>query len=142
MKDAVDNRSDMARAHPTGGAPEGSVLKAMALASEAATGHFNELRGAAVAEPSIATASVAPSGPAQPGVASPPAAGLTPAWTQFFAHLDTDGPEKLDQRAARLERQVRDNGVTYNVYADESGPQRPWSLDLFPMLVEIGRAHV
>ena len=136
MKDAVDNRSDMARAHPAGGAPEGSVLKAMALASEAATGHFNELRGAAVAEPSIATASVAPAGPAQPGVASPPAAGLTPAWTQFFAHLDTDGPEKLDQRAARLERQVRDNGVTYNVYADESGPQRPWSLDLFPMLVD------
>jgi len=25
--------------------------------------------------------------------------------------------------------------VTYNVYADADGPQRPWSLDLFPMLV-------
>lgn len=38
-------------------------------------------------------------------------------------------------RAARLARQVRDNGVTYNVYADEGGPQRPWSLDLFPLIV-------
>jgi uncharacterized circularly permuted ATP-grasp superfamily protein/uncharacterized alpha-E superfamily protein len=35
-----------------------------------------------------------------------------------------------------LERQLRDNGVTYNVYADEGGPQRPWSLDLFPLIVE------
>ncbi len=30
---------------------------------------------------------------------------------------------------------MRDNGVTYNVYADEGGPQRPWSLDLFPLIV-------
>ena len=35
-----------------------------------------------------------------------------------------------------LERQIRDNGVTYNVYADEDGPQRPWSLDLFPLIIE------
>jgi hypothetical protein len=34
-----------------------------------------------------------------------------------------------------LERQVRDNGVTYNVYADAGGPQRPWSLDLFPLII-------
>jgi uncharacterized circularly permuted ATP-grasp superfamily protein/uncharacterized alpha-E superfamily protein len=26
--------------------------------------------------------------------------------------------------------------VTYNVYADEGGPQRPWSLDLFPLIIE------
>jgi uncharacterized circularly permuted ATP-grasp superfamily protein len=30
---------------------------------------------------------------------------------------------------------VRDNGITYNVYADANGPQRPWSLDLFPLIV-------
>ncbi len=39
-------------------------------------------------------------------------------------------------RAASLARQVRDNGITYNVYADENGPQRPWSLDLFPLLLD------
>ena len=42
----------------------------------------------------------------------------------------------MDQRSASLARQVRDNGITYNVYADENGPQRPWSLDLFPLLVD------
>jgi uncharacterized circularly permuted ATP-grasp superfamily protein/uncharacterized alpha-E superfamily protein len=39
-------------------------------------------------------------------------------------------------RAASLQRQIRDNGVTYNVYADEEGPQRPWSLDLFPLIID------
>jgi uncharacterized circularly permuted ATP-grasp superfamily protein/uncharacterized alpha-E superfamily protein len=42
----------------------------------------------------------------------------------------------LNRRMANLERQVRDNGITYNVYADAHGPQRPWSLDLFPLLIE------
>jgi uncharacterized circularly permuted ATP-grasp superfamily protein/uncharacterized alpha-E superfamily protein len=62
-------------------------------------------------------------------------AGITPAWGQFFSHIATDGQGALAQRAASLARQIRDNGVTYNVYADEGGPQRPWSLDLFPLIV-------
>ena len=34
-----------------------------------------------------------------------------------------------------MEREVRENGITYNVYADEGGPQRPWSLGLFPLIL-------
>jgi uncharacterized circularly permuted ATP-grasp superfamily protein/uncharacterized alpha-E superfamily protein len=30
---------------------------------------------------------------------------------------------------------VRDNGITYNVYASQGGPQRPWALDLFPLIL-------
>ncbi len=42
-----------------------------------------------------------------------------------------------------LQRQVRDNGVTYNVYADADGPQRPWSVDLFPLILPQGDwAHI
>ena len=37
-----------------------------------------------------------------------------------------------------LQRQVRDNGITYNVYADTDGPQRPWSVDLFPLILTQG----
>ena len=62
-------------------------------------------------------------------------AGITGAWGQFFSHVATDGQGALAQRAVSLARQIRDNGVTYNVYADEDGPQRPWSLDLFPLIV-------
>ncbi len=39
---------------------------------------------------------------------------------------------------ASLQRQVRDNGITYNVYADADGPQRPWSVDLFPLILSQG----
>ena len=58
------------------------------------------------------------------------------AWGQFFENSGADGLGDLNQRSASLARQIRDNGVTYNVYADENGPQRPWSLDLFPLMIE------
>ena len=69
--------------------------------------------------------------------ASRPATGaaLAPAWEAFFEHLGPDGFDDLDRRAASLQRQIRDNGVSYNVYADADGPQRPWSLDLFPLIL-------
>ncbi len=60
---------------------------------------------------------------------------LNPPWAEFFGHVGMDGVADLDRRAASLQRQIHDNGITYNVYADASGLQRPWALDLFPMLV-------
>ncbi|MDP2818119.1 MAG: circularly permuted type 2 ATP-grasp protein [Polaromonas sp.] len=67
--------------------------------------------------------------------ASPPPAKLAPDWHRFFNFLGGDGFDDLSHRTANLHRQIRDNGVTYNVYADANGPQRPWSLDLFPLLL-------
>ena len=78
-------------------------------------GHFDELRGALTA-------------------AGNPA--LTEAWKRFFDFLATERSSDLDRRIASLERQIHDNGVTYNVYANEAGPQRPWSLDLFPLILD------
>jgi uncharacterized circularly permuted ATP-grasp superfamily protein/uncharacterized alpha-E superfamily protein len=40
--------------------------------------------------------------------------------------------------AARWEnarRNIRDNGVTYNVYGDPQGMDRPWELDMIPLLI-------
>ena len=74
--------------------------------------------------------------PARPGTAGPaPALPLTAHWSDFFESLGTDGFSDLNRRTAALHQQIRDNGVTYNVYADASGAQRPWSLDLFPLIV-------
>ena len=68
--------------------------------------------------------------------ASPAAeAALAPAWHAFFTQLGADGFGELNHRNANLQRLIRDNGVTYNVYADANGPQRPWALDLFPLLL-------
>ena len=97
------------------------------LAAPAAAGHFDELRGSrsGLAGPDSETLSGA--GANRDRMAAP--------WTQFFGSLRSDGLGDLNQRAASLARQIRDNGVTYNVYADAGGPQRPWSLDLFPLIV-------
>ncbi len=62
-------------------------------------------------------------------------AELAPHWAQFFDHLGFDGFGDLNRRQQSLAQQLRDNGVTYNVYADEHSQQRPWALDLFPMIV-------
>ena len=56
-------------------------------------------------------------------------------WAAFMAsqaQLDQAG---LDGLHAQLQRQVQDNGITYNVYADSEDPKRPWALDLFPVLL-------
>jgi uncharacterized circularly permuted ATP-grasp superfamily protein/uncharacterized alpha-E superfamily protein len=96
---------------------------ALGLAPPAAAGHYDELRGTVVG------AAAEPANPA------PPASQLTPEWGQFFKHLGTEGFADLNRRTASLARQIRDNGVTYNVYAEAGSPQRPWSLDLFPLIV-------
>ncbi|MEO7887250.1 MAG: circularly permuted type 2 ATP-grasp protein, partial [Polaromonas sp.] len=127
---------------------ESPCALAAALAPHAAAGHFDELRGhvsegpapvetAPPAQPALrAAGSLAGTAPTQPKA---PAAGtddtLSPDWTRFFNFLGSDGFYDLNHRTANLRRQIRDNGVTYNVYADANGPQRPWSLDLFPMMV-------
>ncbi len=63
-------------------------------------------------------------------------ARLTKPWSQFFENLPAKEGLDLNRRANRLERQMHDSGVSYNVYGDEGGLQRPWSLELFPLIVD------
>ena len=125
-----------------------------ALAMPVEPGHFDEMHGVltpAMAGPAQPPAGYPPFAPLWPftqtagqsqsssSSASPrsetPPPPLAPEWEQFFNHLGTDGFSDLNRRTAALQRQIRDNGVTYNVYADSTGPQRPWSLDLFPLII-------
>ncbi|MBS0429713.1 MAG: circularly permuted type 2 ATP-grasp protein [Proteobacteria bacterium] len=129
---------------------ESPAAFASALAPPAQPGHFDELRGSVTAAPPTpvarALAPVAPlhdalepppvgPAPEADGPATAPKPPLTPAWSEFFEALGPAGFADLPRRAVSLERQIRDNGVTYNVYADRDGPQRPWSIDLFPLIV-------
>jgi uncharacterized circularly permuted ATP-grasp superfamily protein/uncharacterized alpha-E superfamily protein len=109
--------------------PSTGVL-AQARQCMASAGHYDELRG----KPSRTDSSAAADSSATNLGAGD--AGLTGAWDQFFSQSEAQTPADLDLRAASLQRQIRDNGVTYNVYADEEGPQRPWSLDLFPLIID------
>ena len=82
---------------------------ALELAQPSGAGHYDELRDAD--------------------------GGLRPPWQQFFSHLGATGFADLDRRSAMLARQIRDDGVTYNAWRSDGSIQRPWSLDLLPLIV-------
>ena len=56
-------------------------------------------------------------------------------WQSLAAHADLSASH-LTSAQARVARQMHENGVTYNVYAAEDGPNRPWTLDVLPFVVD------
>jgi len=56
-------------------------------------------------------------------------------WHALFEQLAASSPEALRERTQWVRRQVRENGVTYNVYADPEGADRPWELDMLPLVL-------
>lgn len=56
-------------------------------------------------------------------------------WRALLETLAQETPSDMRQRVEAIQRQVRDNGVTYNVYADTDGLQRPWGLDAVPFIL-------
>ena len=63
--------------------------------------------------------------------------GVTPRehWAELMEALREIGPEELERRWARAERRIRENGITYNIYSDPLGANRPWKIDLIPYLI-------
>ena len=56
-------------------------------------------------------------------------------WDAFLCSLAArEGPQVSDTLSL-MERQIRENGVTYNVYADPQGADRPWEVDPLPLLL-------
>ncbi|GAA5157681.1 circularly permuted type 2 ATP-grasp protein [Viridibacterium curvum] len=56
-------------------------------------------------------------------------------WTALISHLEELGPRALQSAREAVQRQIGDNGVTYNVYADPRGADRLWDLDLVPQVL-------
>jgi uncharacterized circularly permuted ATP-grasp superfamily protein/uncharacterized alpha-E superfamily protein len=63
--------------------------------------------------------------------------GVTPRphWAHFLEELRRIGSGELEKRWERAERRIRENGVTYNIYGDPLGANRPWRIDLVPLLI-------
>jgi uncharacterized circularly permuted ATP-grasp superfamily protein/uncharacterized alpha-E superfamily protein len=55
--------------------------------------------------------------------------------TAFVHSVETMGPQEFAVRRDSARRAIRENGVTYNVYGDPQGIDRPWDLDLVPLVV-------
>lgn len=57
-------------------------------------------------------------------------------WTRMFAAIGGASGGAINELRAAAERQIRDSGVTYNVYADPKGHDRPWELDVLPLIID------
>jgi uncharacterized circularly permuted ATP-grasp superfamily protein len=58
-----------------------------------------------------------------------------PHWQALIQTLASEDASEMRKRVEAVQRQVRENGVTYNVYADTNGLQRPWDLDVLPFII-------
>lgn len=56
-------------------------------------------------------------------------------WDAFARALAARGSLEIGDSLAMVEREVRENGITYNVYADPKGADRPWEVDPLPLLL-------
>ena len=60
---------------------------------------------------------------------------LRPSWRSFLDHLSSATPAQMRHQLDYVRRRIQENGVTYNVYADPEGADRPWELDPLPMIL-------
>jgi len=58
-----------------------------------------------------------------------------PHWRPFLDRLRTWGPAEMERRWREARHLIHENGVSYNVYGDDRGMERPWSLSPVPVLV-------
>jgi uncharacterized circularly permuted ATP-grasp superfamily protein/uncharacterized alpha-E superfamily protein len=65
---------------------------------------------------------------AAPGVLRPHCEG-------FVRSLEALGQHEFASRWEGAKRSIRENGVTYNIYGDPQGADRPWELDMVPLLI-------
>lgn len=56
-------------------------------------------------------------------------------WQKLAENLEKIGIEQLLTKQKEIEWRLEDNGVTYNVYDDAGGMNRPWTLDPIPLLI-------
>jgi len=58
-----------------------------------------------------------------------------PHWARIMKAFRAIGSEELGHRWERAERRIRENGITYNIYSDPLGANRPWKTDIVPFLI-------
>ena len=65
-----------------------------------------------------------------------------PHWNTLLESLGELGLAELTRRWEEAKHLIRENGVTYNVYGDPRGMERPWQLDPIPLVIAPHDARV
>jgi uncharacterized circularly permuted ATP-grasp superfamily protein/uncharacterized alpha-E superfamily protein len=61
--------------------------------------------------------------------------GVKEKWKRLLTNIESLGSEEFKIRQLELLKLLRENGVTYNVYGDSNGLNRPWLLDPVPLII-------
>lgn len=63
---------------------------------------------------------------------------LRERWRQFadLVPAAADPADDLDRRLALVARQILHDGITHNVFGEQGAAQRPWPLELLPLLID------
>jgi len=66
---------------------------------------------------------------------------LRGSWRDFVRWLPPPAPgqgvaDEMDRRVAQVARQIRHDGITHNVFGEQGAAQRPWSLELLPLIID------
>ena len=57
-------------------------------------------------------------------------------WKNLYDNLNTLGSEELISRQKEIDWNLSENGITYNIYNDPKGLNRPWNLNVIPFIME------
>ncbi|MGE4003651.1 MAG: circularly permuted type 2 ATP-grasp protein, partial [Planctomycetaceae bacterium] len=60
---------------------------------------------------------------------------VRPHWQRVARAFARETPAGLARRARHAERFVQENGTTYNVFGTQEGKNRPWEVDLLPLVL-------
>jgi uncharacterized circularly permuted ATP-grasp superfamily protein/uncharacterized alpha-E superfamily protein len=58
-----------------------------------------------------------------------------PHWKRLAEAAARASRAELSRRAGTIRHAVEQDGVTYNIYADPKGADRPWEVDLLPLII-------
>jgi len=60
---------------------------------------------------------------------------VRPDWSEFVGRIEALGADALKERREGALQLLRDHGVSYNVVDDGWNAERPWKLDVLPMII-------
>ena len=61
---------------------------------------------------------------------------INPNWEKLLSNFSNLGIKELTKRQNNLDWLLAENGVTYNVYNDPNGLNRPWNLNIIPFVID------
>ena len=64
-----------------------------------------------------------------------PSGAIRPHWRTFVRSLEALGGGELTDRWEQARQLIHDNGISFNVYGDARGMERPWQLSPIPVVI-------